>query len=76
MALATAWSASFNGTQDYVDVVIPDQGTTNYGVFPGVETDAPVVVFVDTGTAKTATGFRLAVSDRFTGTVNGVVIPR
>jgi phosphohistidine swiveling domain-containing protein len=76
MALATPWQATFNGTQDFIDIVISDQGTTNYGVFMGVETDAPVVAYVDTGTAKTSTGFRLAVSDRFTGTINGIVIPR
>jgi hypothetical protein len=76
MALATPWQATFNGSQDFVDVTFPDVGTTNYGIYPGVETDAPVSVYADTSIAKTSTGFRLAISDRFTGTVNGVVIPR
>lgn len=75
MAITVA-SAAFTGAQDFIDVTIPSQGDTNYGVLHGVETADGFPVITLPPANKTATNVRVETSERFTGTVQLVIVPR
>ena len=74
MATQTA-QATFNGTQDFVDVTWTAM-PGNFGIAEGVtisDSEGPVQVWY---TNRSATGARVNTSDRFSGTVDLVIFDR